>query len=334
MQQPRPRQSVVFCMEAQPSPKQPFFDLSKENGVLRVSIAITIFISALGILFGLASGSFSILFDGVYSLVDALMTILSLLVVNLIALSAVHNSRADKLNERFSMGLWHLEPMMLGLNGLTFMLVGIYALFNAVITMLNGGRHMEFGPAITYAAVTLIACAATAILGHRANRKIKSDFITLDVSGWVMSAGISAALLIAFITGYAVKDTPWAWIAPYVDPAILAVVCLILIPVPFGTVRQAFADILLVTPADLKEQVDQVARRMVERHGFLTYRAYVARIGRARQIELYFIIPYGLPPQPIPYWDGLRDEIGEMIGGEGPNRWLTVTFTCDLEWAE
>ena len=60
-------------------------------------------------------------------------------------------------------------------------------------------------------------------------------------------------------------------------------------------VRQALADILLVTPQDLKSHVDRVARAAAARHGFLGHRAYVARVGRGRQIELFFIVPQGAP---------------------------------------
>ena len=325
-------------METQPispSPtKAPFFDLSKETGILRVSIATTFIISALGIIFGLASGSFSILFDGVYSLVDAVMTLLTLYVVNIIARSAVHASHPAKIYERFSMGLWHLEPMVLGFNGLLFVVVATYALFNAVITLLNGGRDLEFGWAIAYAVVTLIACAAAARIGYTANRKVGSDFVKLDVTGWTMSAGITAALLIAFVTGYFVEGTSLEWIAPYIDPAILALVCLILIPVPLGTIRQAFADILMVTPADLQQHVDEVAQKFCAKYGFTTWRSYVARVGRGRQIEIYFLVPENAPAKPISYWDSLRDEFGDSIGGEDPNLWLTVAFTSDLEWAD
>jgi predicted Co/Zn/Cd cation transporter (cation efflux family) len=59
-----------------------------EQGFLRTSIAATIVIAALGIIFGILSGSFSIAFDGVYSLADAAMTGLALSVSSLIVKSA------------------------------------------------------------------------------------------------------------------------------------------------------------------------------------------------------------------------------------------------------
>ena len=66
----------------------------------------------------------------------------------------------------------------------------------------------------------------------------------------------------------------------------LAIVCLIIIPMPVGTVRQAFSDMLLIAPLDLKRHVDRVAIDTASKHGFLSYRAYVAKVGRAIQVEL------------------------------------------------
>ncbi|MDL2408078.1 hypothetical protein PY650_20935 [Rhizobium calliandrae] len=51
-------------------------------------------------------------------------------------------------------------------------------------------------------------------------------------------------------------------------------------------------------------------------------------------IELYFIVSSHIGPKAIAGWDSFRDEIGGTIGDEGPDRWLTVVFTGDLEWAE
>ncbi len=55
-----------------------------EQGFLRASIVATVVVATLGIAFGLLSGSFSIAFDGAYSLIDAGMTGLALWVSSLI----------------------------------------------------------------------------------------------------------------------------------------------------------------------------------------------------------------------------------------------------------
>ncbi|WP_188035557.1 cation diffusion facilitator family transporter [Pseudomonas sp. EZ-C24] len=316
------------------SPKPAFFDLTCEQGLLRTSIAVTLFIATIGIAFGLASGSFSIVFDGVYSLVDASMSGLSLVVIKLITAHISSAQMSRKLRERFSMGFWHLEPMVLALNGILLSGVAIYALINAVSSLLEGGRDLEFGLALIYAVLTVIACVTIAVVEARANRTLNSDFVRMDVKGWVMSASITAALLIAFCVGLAIQGTQWQWISPYIDPAVLGLVCLVIIPLPLSVVRQALADIFLVTPSDLKQHVDNVAQAFVHKHGLQSFRAYVAKVGRSREIELYFIVPADMAARTIAEWDALRNEIGDAVGGEGPDRWITVVFTGDPEWAE
>ena len=305
-----------------------------EQGVLRASIVVTFLVATFGIVFGLLSGSFSIAFDGVYSLADAGMTTVALGVSHLIVQSAKRDALSGKLRNRFTMGFWHLEPIVLGLNGTILIIVAIYALINALLSIQGGGRELEFGFAIAYAATTLLICLVMAAIDWRANRKIQSDFLKLDIHSWVMSGAISGALLVAFAIGYGVEDTMLEWISPYIDPVALAVISAAIIPIPIGTVRQAVADMLLLTPPDLKEQVDGVAKETVARHGFLGYRAYVAKVGRAKQIEIYFIVARDGPARRLEEWDRIRDEIGEAIGDESHNRWLTIAFTTDREWAE
>ena len=305
-----------------------------EQSVLRLSIAVTLALAGLGILFGLLSGSYAIVFDGVYALIDAVMTILALLVSNLIAASTRDGGSKSRLIAQFTMGFWHLEPMVLGLNGVLLIGAAIYALINAIGSLLTVGRELAFDQAIIYAVLITLAAIGMAIFDIKANRTIKSNFVALDAKAWMMSAALTAALLVAFIFGYMIQGTSLKWMSPYIDPAALAIVCLIVIPIPIGTVRQALADALLVTPPDLMQHVEAIARQIVQRYQFLSYRAYVARVGRGRQIELYFIVPAGLPPKRLEEWDKIRDEIGDAIGNDTPDRWLSIVFTTDLEWAE
>lgn len=308
--------------------------MDTEQGVLRLSIAVTFVLAAAGIVFGLLSGSYAIVFDGVYALTDAIMTIVALVVAKLITSSTSNGAAGSKLVKHFTMGFWHLEPMVLGLNGILLTGAAIYALINAIGSIMSGGRHLSFDYAIAYAVLTMIIALFMAAFGKKANRALGSNFVALDAKAWLMSGSLSGALLVAFVFGYAIQGTRLAWMSPYVDPVTLALVCIVVIPIPAGTIKQAFADILLVTPSDLKDHVDGIAREIVRRHGFLSFRSYVARVGRGRQIELYFIVPKDGPAKKLEEWDRIRDEIGEAIGNDTPDRWLTIAFTTDPEWAD
>lgn len=308
--------------------------MQTEQSVLRLSIAVTFLLAAAGIVFGLLSGSFAIVFDGFYALTDATMTIVALVVANLITSSTANGAVGSRLVKHFTMGFWHLEPMVLGLNGVLLSGAAIYALINAIGSIMAGGRHLAFDYAIVYAGLTMLIAFAMAVYDKRANRSLGSNFVALDAQAWLMSGALSGALLVAFVFGYAIQGTRLAWMLPYVDPVALALVCIVVIPMPIGTIKRAFADILLVTPADLKQHVDGVAEEIVRRYGFASYRSYVARVGRGKQIELYFIVPRDGPAKKLEEWDRIRDEIGEAIGDESPDRWLTIAFTTDPEWAD
>lgn len=319
--------------QAMASPAPGFFDPRTEQGVLRLSIAGTLVMAALAVGFGLYANSSLIIFDGIYGLIDVVMTWLSLLVARLIAQSTNTDTLQSRLNQRFSMGFWHLEPIVLGVSGTLMIGAALYAFVNAVDALTSGGRLIALGPAIAFGLISLVGEGALAAFVLRANRRIGSEFIALDAKNWLIAASMSACYLLAFVGGVLVRGTAWAWIGPYIDPGILAGVCLFVMVAPLGTVKRALSGILLVAPPELLAHVDAVARDVVARHGFLDYRSYVAQVGRGEQIELFFVVRADDPPRALAEWDALRDEIGNALGEESPDRWLTIMFTTDLEWA-
>jgi predicted Co/Zn/Cd cation transporter (cation efflux family) len=304
-----------------------------EQAILRYSIIATLIVAAVAVIVGLLAHSFSIVFDGVYMLVDAAMSGLALLVARLIATTSASDAPRGTLLERFTFGFWHLEPIVLGLNGTLLIGACVYALINAIGSLLVGGRELQFSYAIAYTLFALVISVTMVLLERGANRTIRSDFIALDIQSWLMSAGIAGSLCVAFCIGYALEGSSYEWMSPYVDPVVLALICLALIPLPIATIRQALGEILLVTPVSLRDRVESIARDFVARYGFISHRAYVAKIGRGTQMEIYFIVPRGWPARRLEEWDSIRSEIGEEIGNEGPDRWLTVVFTADTRWA-
>lgn len=311
-----------------------YFNTRKEEGVLRFSIAITLFLTVVGVGFGVLASSLTILFDAVYELVDVAMTGLALLVARLITLSTSAGAAKKRLSERFSMGVWHLEPMVLALNGMLLMGAAFYGLLSSVDSIMNGGRQIVFNYALVFAGLSLVIELGAACVVRSLNRRIRSDFLALDSKSWLMSAYITVAYLFAFGFGLVAQGTRFEWLTPYIDPIALGLVCAAVLPMPIGTVRRALEDILLVTPVDLKQHVDEVARASVQRYGFASHRASVARVGRGRQIELYFLVSRDRPAAALSEWDRIRDEISEAIGGDTPDRWLMIVFTTDPEWAE
>ena len=119
-----------------------FTEEATEQRVLKVSIVVTSFLSLTGIVYGLLSGSLAIVFDGMFDMIDAVMSVLALLVTRLLT---------SEGSRRFQFGYWHVEPMVLVFNGSILILVSAYALINAIGSILAGGRETNFDMALIVA---------------------------------------------------------------------------------------------------------------------------------------------------------------------------------------
>jgi predicted Co/Zn/Cd cation transporter (cation efflux family) len=290
-----------------------------EARLLRLSVAATLVIAALGLLFGLLARSQAILFDGFFSLLDAAITWLTLAVARLVASDG---------SRRFQYGYWHLEPLVILLKASVLIFLVAFAFVGAVNSMLKGGYEPEFGVALAYAAVVAAICFAMWwwMRGHA--ERIDSGLVRLDVKSWLMSALVTTALLVAFGIALAIEGTDADWLVSYVDPAVLALLSLLLLPMPFREARESLTEILGLSPPQIDAQVRTVMTDFIARHGFPSFQSYVSKAGRARFIEISVLVPATLS-LPVARIDAMRAEIGQAIGDAGPDRWLTIVFTAD-----
>lgn len=216
-----------------------------ERRALKLSIAVTFLLAVVGILFGLLSGSLAIVFDGMFNMVDTVMSVLALFVTRLLT---------SKGSRRFQYGYWHVEPMVLVLNGSILILLCTYALVNAIGSLMSGGHELNFDWAFAFALLVFFLSTGMYFYLIKENRNIKSEFLRLDIQSWLMSALISSSLLIAFGVAALLDGGAYGYFTPYIDPLILAILSACLIFIPMGAVRDAMRDIFRMAPLGLDEK--------------------------------------------------------------------------------
>ena len=296
-----------------------------EQRALKLSIVVTLMVSSLGVTFGLLSGSQSILFDGVFSTIDAAMSGLALLVARLAVREA---------SERFQHGYWHLEPLVAALNGSILMLLCFYAFLNAVQGLMEGGRVLDFDLAIVYAGVVAIVCFAMVAYQKRINRRADSEFVRIDMQGWLMAALITTALLAAFAIALGLEGTAHAHLTPYVDSLLLMLLTLCFMPVPIGIVRRAMKEVFLIAPSEVDREVHAAMEPVMAREGLLNYYSHVAKAGRGHFIEIHIVTaPEFAAGQGVALMDEIREQISAGLSIPPARRWFTVAFTADERWA-
>ena len=291
-----------------------------EQRILKISIVVTFLLAITSLLFGLLSGSLAIVFDGMFNVVDAVMALVSLYVAKLLTTEGTR---------KFQYGFWHVEPIVLVFNGSVLMLLCIYALINAIGSLLSGGRELDFDWAFGFTLLMSVISIVMYIYIRRQYKILNSEFLRLDTQSWLISATISTALLIAFGIATFLRHTEYAYLTPYVDPIILTMITAVLIIVPLSTVKDATRDMFLIAPFELDEKVRGVLDFVVSKHGFKTYSSYVAKIGRAHFIEIHIVIPLEHGLSDIHDLDVIRNEIREAMENDSPQLWLTIAFTGD-----
>ena len=318
-------QIIIFSDMPMINTFKAFIYCPTEQQVLSFSIWVTMILAALGVAFGLISGSQSITFDAVFSIIDASMSILSLVVARLLA-------KQHTNSKRFQYGYWHFEPLVATFNGAILLLSCVYAFLNAVRSLHDGGNVISFGAATIYASLVCLVCFIMYFYEKRANRRLQSELVNIDIHSFLMSAFITLALFLGFATAEILVWMGFNRFEPYADAVILLILVGGMFPIPLGIVRRALREVLLIAPPDLDQEVKNVMKQFQARYGFCEYKTYVAKTGRLNTIDIMIRVPDNFPAT-IQTLDGIRKEIETALKGSATlDKWLSIAFTANKDW--
>ena len=121
-----------------------------EKQALTLSLFGCISFAIFGIGYGLFVGSNAIMLDGIFTLFSMGMTGLGLITAYLVTRPS---------DARFQYGYAHFEPITNVINGTIILLLCLGALYSGITTLLDGGREIDLGHALIYAAVSTFFCA-------------------------------------------------------------------------------------------------------------------------------------------------------------------------------
>ena len=293
-----------------------------EQSTLKFSIALTVFLGLLGVASGLVTNSQAIIFDGMYSFVDVVPTVVSLLVVKLIARGTSH---------RFQYGFWHLEPLVAVLRDAILAVACIYAAIDAVKALTSGGHEVEYGRAALWAGILCVIGFSMTLFLRRRAKALQSPMLEVDARSWVVSTFLSLGLLIGFAIAAALAGTSWQGWIPYLDAIALLSMALIMLPMPLIGLWRSMSDVLQVAPNELDARVHTVMDGVVKEHGFLEYSSYIAKAGRGRFVEIHVLVTPDTRME-IATADAIRADVSKRLNAGAPTFWLTIDFTAERRW--
>ncbi|WP_258868217.1 cation transporter [Alkalilimnicola ehrlichii] len=195
----------------------------QEKTALTLSAAIAGLFALAGIGWGLWIDSLMILFDGAYSLVSLVLSLLSVYAARVVRRPA---------NARFPFGHGAVEPLVIAVKGLTIALVCILSFGSAVHALLTGGRAVAADMAMLFAAVSVLGCLVTWLYLQWVHTRNGSGLIAAENRQWLMDTVLSAAVLTGFGLAWCLEQTAWSQWAVYTDPVMVILISGYFITVP------------------------------------------------------------------------------------------------------
>ena len=224
-----------------------------ENSILTFSALLASGFAVGGMVLGLLVGSIVIVFDGVYSLVSLLLTLLSLA-------ASYYISKPSK--SIFPFGKAVLEPIVIAIKAAVILIVVAFSLFSAVTALMSGGREVDASIATIFGVVYVIGCSYAWWFMAKKSRRFSSGLIEAEKKQWQMDTLLSVAVTLGFIAAWLVSLTPYAHYAVYADPMMMVLMGFYFLKVPFDMLVGALRELLMMTPS--KELCQSVGKDVLE----------------------------------------------------------------------
>jgi cation diffusion facilitator family transporter len=297
-----------------------------EQRTLRLSVFAILAMAIAGIGFGLYIGSEAVMLDGFYALTSLVGSGLYLLAAQLVERPA---------DRHFQYGYAHIEPLVNSFNSLILLVVCLYALFNGLEGLRSGGNPVDPGEVVLYSVLSAAACLTVWWYEQRMAARIGSQLIRNDAREWMVSTLFSLVTLAGFAMIWVLPEAWATWWARYADSAVLALMALLLLPVPAKILYQNMREVLLIANPDdeVAQRVKAAMNEVTAQYDIASYSTHIAKTGRIHVVEINILVGEDFQLQTVPDLDGLRSRIWDAIGLPLEQAWLGILFTADRRWS-
>ncbi|MBD1567047.1 cation diffusion facilitator family transporter [Vibrio sp. SA48] len=222
---------------------------NNENRVLTISALLASGFAGGGLVVGMLVGSLVIVFDGVYSLVSLLLTLLSLVASRYIRKPS---------DSQFPLGRAVFEPAVIAIKASVILLVVSYSLYSAVVALFTGGREVDASIATLFGAINVIGCGFAWWFIAQKSKRYSSGLIEAETKQWQMDTLLSVVVTVGFLVAFLVTMSPYAVYAVYVDPIMMLLMSFYFIKVPYDMLKSAMRELLMMSASkEICNTVDQ-----------------------------------------------------------------------------
>jgi len=295
-----------------------------ENRALALSMYGYAAMAVAGLIFAGLTGSGAILLDGAYSLVSFVMVLLARRVAKLVETPDSDN---------FHFGYAYFEPLLNTIRGLLILLLVAFGVGSALIALFSGGRPLNAGMALIYSVIIGAICISLSVVQRRNAKQTASPLLEVDARNWFIDGMLTIAVGIAFLGAFVLSRSDWADWVVYVDPAVVIVLGMVMVPTPLSIVLGNVGQLLHVAPEHaLQEEIRRRLDRATEELALRQRDVRMVKVGRYFYVLAKLVAGDDFRCDKISQLDDIRGKIAASLAGCHPRLVLDVVFTADDLW--
>ena len=294
-----------------------------ENRALWLSISGNLVCVFLGFGFAVMTNSGAILLDGFYSLISLVVALLAQRISRLVERPP---------DERMPFGYAHFEPIFNTLRSLLIISGSVYALISSLGVVMAGGHVMEYGMAVVYGVVCTTLCFVIARYQHVVARRIVSPIISVDARSWTIDGLITLMTTIAFFLGLLLKNGRFSAYVPYIDPVLVMVLVIMILPVPLRMLGSNIREALqFAASSDIQQSVRERLQQILSDVPAERTDIRVMKSGRYIYVTIYELIPDDSRDIPLYELDEIRGRVMESFEKSKWRYFIDLIFTMDAK---
>lgn len=296
--------------------------MTLEQQAIKATLIGNLSLGLLGIAFSLLAFSEAVLLDGLFSLINFTMALVSLRIARQVGQPG---------DARYPFGYAVFEPVLNLGKGLILVMVSIYALVSALDVILSGGQQPSTLIVVIYALVAALVCFVFSAWLRRLNRLCQSPLLATDVENWMIDGLISGGVAVAFGLVMILRDTALAFVLPYVDPVLVVLIVVLTLPLPVKVIRDNWSQIVGASDPRLTGEVRDAIEPLLQGRGVVQLHVRQGRLGRALYVQLYLVMA-AADGMDLAAQDALRTQLEQALRFTGGSLALDVIFTGESSW--
>ncbi|GAB3062751.1 cation diffusion facilitator family transporter [Salinicoccus sesuvii] len=293
---------------------------SRVQKLIMISIIGGLTFAVLGIVWGILADSQMIQFDGYYSFISVLLSILSMLALRFI-------EKEDE--ERFPFGKESFIPLTITIKYVGILVLILISLVQAASALFSGGNEMSMTTGIAYALISTLGCFIAYF--YFRSKGARDEIVSAEMNQWRMDALLSGGVLLGFVIGWILSFTPLDRFVSYIDPLMVIIVAVYFIKVPLLEMYTALRELLEMAPRhQISDVVETEVALLSREHDFEDYALRMQKMGPKLYIEVDFVVPLDTDIR-ISVQDDIRRQLRTRLTDLPFEPWIAAIFTHESQ---